>query len=116
MNEIITKIVGVTFRDAQENIKTFGNEDIGSYALIREPDNPHDPNAIKIALVGIIFMGYVPKEIAKDLAPMMDEGRQFLAYFVSRNESPRHKTVGLTVKIVEEPRETSMDGSAVCLS
>jgi HIRAN domain len=103
MFQRIIKLAGVTFRDAQSNIRTFGCEDIGSYALVREPDNPHDPNAIRVALGGILFLGYVPKEIAKELAPVMDQGRQFIAFFVSRNEHPFHGTVGLTVRIEEYP-------------
>jgi hypothetical protein len=103
MNQRIIKLAGVTFRDAQNNIRTFGCKDIGSYALVREPDNPHDPNAIRVALAGIVFLGYVPKEIAKELAPLMDQGKNFMAFFVSRNEHRSHRTVGLTVRIEEYP-------------
>ena len=94
------RLAGVTVEDAQENIKKFGCEDIGSFALVREPDNPHDPNAIRVALGGS-YLGYVPRDIAKDLAPQMDAGRNLIALFVSRNEHPLHDTVGLTVKIIE---------------
>jgi hypothetical protein len=103
MNQRIIKLAGVTFKGAQNNIRTFGCKDIGSYALVREPDNPHDPNAIRVALAGIVFLGYVPKEIAKELAPLMDQGTRFMAFFVSRNEHPFHGTVGLTVRIEEYP-------------
>jgi hypothetical protein len=95
------RLSGVTFDDAQQNINQFGCADIGSYALIREPDNPHDPNAIAVSLGGLWHMGYVPKYIVKDLAPLMDEGRTFLAMFVRRNEHPTEELIGLTVKIVE---------------
>jgi hypothetical protein len=30
-----------------------------------------------VALFGELFMGYVPKEIARELAPMMDSGMEF---------------------------------------
>jgi hypothetical protein len=103
MFQRIIKLVGVTFKDAQNNIMTFGCKDIGSYSLVREPDNPYDPNAIRVALAGIVFLGYVPREVAKELAPLMDEGRSFMAFFVSRNEHPFHGTVGLTVRIEECP-------------
>jgi len=104
MKSIITKLSGVTFKDAQKNIKTFGNKDIGSYALIREPENPHDPNAIRVALFGIIYMGYVPKEIAKDLAPLMDAGSCFMAFFVKLNLPLYEGPVGMTVEIRELPQ------------
>ena len=109
MKPIITKLRGVTFRDAQANIKTFGNKDIGSYGLVREPDNPHDPNAIQVALFGKIFMGYVPKDIAKDLAPLMDSGRNFMAYFVKVNQPLNKGPIGLTVEIREELPEKARE-------
>ena len=96
-----TELVGVDNEDAQKNIKQFGCKDIMTYALIREPNNAHDPNAIQVSLFGIWFMGYVPKQVAKELAPLMDAERRFLAYFVRRNESPYHKKVGMIVLIVE---------------
>ena len=102
MKRHIIKLAGVTVKDAQKNIKKFGCKDIGSFALVREPDNPHDPNAIRVELGGL-YLGYVPRHIAKDLAPEMDEGKRFIALFVSRNEHPLHDTVGLTVQVVEYP-------------
>jgi hypothetical protein len=100
----IIRLAGVTRgnEDRQKNIKTFGCEDIGSYALVREPKNPHDPNAIRVEVAGCL-LGYVPRGHAKDLAPLMDRGKQFIAFFVSRNEHPFHGTVGLTVRIEEYP-------------
>ena len=98
---ITTKLAGVSFGNAQEHIKKFGCRDIMTYALIREPENIHDPNAIRVSLFDIFYLGYVPKHIARNLAPLMDLGRTFLAIFAQRNESLYHDTVGMTVKIVE---------------
>jgi len=122
MNNIITRLSGVTFDDVQENIKIFGCKDIGSFALLREPNNPHDRNAIRVDIGGK-KLGYIPKDLAQKLAPEIDEGKRFLAYFVRRNESPSHSIVGLTVKIIEttynpslgEPsgRETAHDAPLV---
>ena len=102
MNGKIAKLNGVIFEDAQENIKKWGCNDIRTYALVREPDNPHDPNAVRVALFGQYYMGYIPKEISAELAPFMDAGRYFYAEFVQRNESPYREIVGMTIKIVEE--------------
>jgi hypothetical protein len=95
------KLVGVSFGNAQSNIKTFGSPDIRWFALVREPDNLHDPNAIRVALFGEFFMGYIPKDVAVTLAPLMDAGKEFDAEFICVNKHPRHDIVGLTVKIVE---------------
>ena len=115
---LTVKLSGVSFGNAQSNIKTFGSPDIRWFALFREAGNQHDPNAIRVALFGELFMGYVPKEIARELAPMMDSGMEFDAEFVCVNKHPYHDVVGLTVKIIEvtppaaEHRE-SLKGGAV---
>ncbi len=100
MDRTITKLTGVTIGDAQENIKKFGCKDIMTYELLREPDNPYDPNAIRV-VIGPYYMGYIPKEVSKELAPLIDAGQGFLAEFVQRNESPAHDVVGMTIKIIE---------------
>ena len=100
ISPITTKLSGVSFGDAQNNVRMFGCEDIGTYALVREPENAYDENAIRVE-VGGYFMGYVRRQIAQWLAPEMDNGKKFLAEYVSRNEHPCHDTVGLTIRIVE---------------
>jgi hypothetical protein len=97
----IVRLAGVSYGDAQQNIRKWGCRDIHSYALVREIENPHDTNAIRVALFGEFFMGYIPKDVAAQLAPLMDSGRLFDAEFVNINRHPYHEVVGLTVKIVE---------------
>ena len=46
MDGIIVKLTGVTFEDAQENIKNLEPMGIDRMDLIREPDNAYDPNKI----------------------------------------------------------------------
>ena len=106
MKRHIIKLVGVTVEDAQENIKKFGCRDIGSFRLVREPENPHDPNAIRVEVAGK-YLGHIPKDKAKELSPQMDAGRRLIALFVNRNEHPFHDTVGLTVKIAEYPLQAA---------
>ena len=99
---IQTKLAGVTFGDCQANIKKWGCADIGTYAVIREPDNPYDPNAVRVSFLGAYDMGYLPRQVAATLAPMMDAGRTFLAEFVKINELAEiASTVGVTIKIIE---------------
>ncbi|MBU1194088.1 MAG: HIRAN domain-containing protein [Proteobacteria bacterium] len=100
MNPIITKLAGVSFGECQQNIKLFGNRDINSYCLKREPSNPYDSNAVWVG-IGTYHLGYLPTAIAREIAPLIDAGRRFEAEYVSRNGSPYHDTVGLTVKILE---------------
>jgi hypothetical protein len=42
-------------------------------ALVREPDNPHDPNAVRVEWRGH-KLGYVPRRENADLARQMDHG------------------------------------------
>ena len=101
MLPVTTKLAGVTYEDAQTNIKRFGCAEIGAYALVREPENVYDSNAIRVALFGHYHMGYVPRQLSKNLAPMIDSGGRLVAQFVRLNESPKHDVVGLTVRIVQ---------------
>ena len=104
MFPITTRLSGVTYDEAQTNIKRFGCADIRTYALIREPENAHDSNAIRVALFGHYYMGYIPKHISRNLAPVIDSGGRLIAEFVGRNEHPHHDVVGLTIRIVQVSR------------
>lgn len=46
--------------------------------LEREPHNPHDANAIAVKVRGDA-VGYIPREDAAVLAPLLDAGRQHVA-------------------------------------
>lgn len=100
MFPITTRLSGVQFDDAQENIKKFCCKDIPNYALIREAENPYDGNAVKVML-GDLYLGYLPTQVAEKVAPYMDNGTHLIAELISMNESPYHNTVGMTVRIVE---------------
>ena len=57
--------------------------------LEREPSNPHDSNAIQVKRAGH-HLGYVPKEIARELAPRIDEGDCFICLLLDNNpKNPR---------------------------
>jgi hypothetical protein len=103
MNPIITKLAGVTFDDCQRNIKLLGNPGINEFDINRYPENPKDPNAIWIGF-GKYKLGYLPSHIAKEVSPLMQEGKNFAAMFVSVNRSPFHENIGMTVKITERPK------------
>jgi hypothetical protein len=42
----------------------------------REPDNPHDANAILVLGDDDCELGYVPREDARDIAPLLDGGAE----------------------------------------
>lgn len=45
--------------------------------LLREPDNAHDPNAVAVLLSGSP-VGHVPADLARRLAPMLDQGTRYI--------------------------------------
>lgn len=100
-----TNIAGVTF-DKRQNylnyIKKQKNEDIKIY-LRREPKNPYDKNAISVFAYNktthkYADCGYIPAELAKTLAPLMDNG----IYITAKNYTVTgisQKTLGMTVTL-----------------
>jgi HIRAN domain-containing protein len=49
-----------------------GVEDRRRFALVPEPENPHDPNAIAVRLEGGEKIGYLPREEAVRFGRLMD--------------------------------------------
>jgi hypothetical protein len=94
------RLAGTDFEPHKTNVERWGWADIPSYNLIREPNNKHDPNAI-----GVYFLrdrlGYIKRDLAAQLAPTMDSGKQYYAVFVKRNTCSWTDTVGLTVSVYE---------------
>jgi hypothetical protein len=69
--------------------------------LRRDPDNPHDPNAIQVHPAdGGDQVGWVPRELAAELAPELDAGRPMAAVVLrEQRRSPRDPRHGLTMLI-----------------
>ena len=94
--EKVISLAGTSFE--QDNVRRFGCEDIGSYELVREPDNPYDRNAISVRLAHW-KLGYIPAVDAKFLAPEMDTGKKFNALFSRRKDGVKNGYVGLEIRI-----------------
>jgi len=66
--------------------------------LRRDPDNPHDENAVAVDELGGAQVGWVPREIAEQLAPDLDAGRPWSAVVLrEQRSSPRDPRHGLTM-------------------
>jgi hypothetical protein len=67
--------------------------------LRRDPGNEYDPNAIAVhAEGGVAQLGWVPREVAAELAPALDAGRPWAAIALrERRASPRDPRTGLTM-------------------
>jgi hypothetical protein len=88
-----TKVAGVTHGRRQSHLKKLVKiEDSFSYpeiSLIREPNNKHDKNAIKVLLHEYnektdeekeIHIGYIAAHVAASLAKDIDNGHKVTAY------------------------------------
>jgi hypothetical protein len=65
--------------------------------LRRDPANEHDPNAVMV-LAGGEQVGWVPRELAAELAPRLDAGEAWAAVVLrERRDSPRDPRTGLTM-------------------
>ncbi|MDE2481676.1 MAG: DEAD/DEAH box helicase [bacterium] len=95
-----TKIAGVSFERRQSTIEALqlGTE----LGLVREPENPHDPNAIAVRY-GDLPLGYLNRGIAKHIAPLVDAGARYRARVesltggASGDGAARHRGVNLYV-------------------
>ena len=71
-------------------------------ALRRDPGNEHDPNAIQV-LSGEEQIGWVPRDIAAELAPELDAGRIWSAIALREQRlSPRDPRTGLTMLLAPD--------------
>jgi hypothetical protein len=72
--------------------------------LRRDPGNEHDPNAVAVHAGGA-QVGWVPREVAAELAPELDAGRPWSAVVLrEQRRSPREPRSGLTMLLAPAPR------------
>jgi hypothetical protein len=65
--------------------------------LRRDPGNPHDANAIAVHAGGE-QLGFVPRELAAEIAPALDAGRPWAAVVLrEQRASPRDPRTGVTM-------------------
>lgn len=74
-------------------------------ALRRHPANPHDPSAIAVLSgAGGAQVGWVPRELAAEMAPDLDAGRAWSAIVLrEQRPSPRDPRSGLTMLLANAP-------------
>jgi hypothetical protein len=75
--------------------------------LRRDPHNPHDPNAIAVDLPaadGGAQLGWVPRDVAAELAADLDAGRPWSAVALrEQRPSPRDARSGVTMLLAPAP-------------
>jgi hypothetical protein len=83
-------------------------------ALRRDAANPHDPNAIAVHAAGPgEQVGWVPRELAAEIAPGLDAGRPWSAVVLrEQRASPRDPRTGLTMLLAPSEAVELRDVSA----
>jgi hypothetical protein len=71
--------------------------------LRRDRENEHDPNAIAVEVDGG-QLGWVPRELAAELAPKLDAGEAWSAVVLrEQRASPRDPRTGVTMLLAPAP-------------
>ena len=106
LRTIHTKAAGVTFGRRQgllDRLNRYSSEDI-TIELQRESGNAYDPNAVQIIAAvkgkGSAVMGYIGRELARVIAPLLDKGKAVKADFEAITGGHDYKlNYGLNVAI-----------------
>jgi len=73
-------------------------------ALRRDAANVHDANAVAVATADGEQLGFVPRELAAELAPELDAGRPWAAVVLrEQRPSPRDPRGGVTMLLAAAP-------------
>jgi hypothetical protein len=106
MTEFTAYLRGTSFRPITAKTIVAGFQGGEALLIEREPHNQFDPNAIMVLDPETReHLGYVAKEVAVELAPMMDEGR----FFSCRVESAMMKSVVLEIHETQVPEYTTVE-------
>lgn len=102
---IVASVAGA----ARHHAQALADEDAAApgrpLTLRRDPANEHDPNAIAVYPQGDgEQLGWVPREVAIDVAADLDAGRPWAAIALrERRASPRDPRTGLTMLLAPAP-------------
>ncbi|MFZ5639561.1 MAG: single-stranded-DNA-specific exonuclease RecJ [Bacillota bacterium] len=103
-DEFYTKVVGVTFEYRQDIVRQLHEGE--KLNLVRESDNAHDPNAIRVERSDGSQVGYLNARLARNLAPYIDQGEQYLT-LVSQVTGGDDRSYGVNIvvqKVTEADR------------
>ncbi|MGU3665622.1 HIRAN domain-containing protein [Methylobacterium sp. A49B] len=71
--------------------------------LMRDPENPHDRNAIRVVWRNDRQLGHVPRTLACDVAPLLDAGAPARAYVVDAGDGEAWSCRALIVGAAAAP-------------
>jgi len=113
---LVVKVAGVTFQnpdgsDRQGIIKEIVHDiwsgSLQEFKLEREPDNPHDPNAVKVLYGKDEYwrcVGYIPKEQAVYLSKWLEQDKIRALELHEAGKYADKYFLGLRMVILEEKK------------
>ena len=122
-----TKVAGVTFNNTGSNtenrqriiaelLRKGSLEENAGLDLVREPENPYDPNAIAVIAPDGRQVGFLPQDVAQTVSPNMENGKHYRAYVASVTGGNADSFYGINLKIVctteydeEQPAEENIE-------
>ncbi len=127
MDIIKTKLVGVTYANddgtnRQEILERMKDDDCEGMVLefLHEDDNPKDKNAIAVYNKDWEKIGYLNRSLARDVAPMMDDGHPVYGILVKiTGGTPSKPTYGCNIEcptIIDDDEENEKVGLKFVLS
>ena len=75
-----THVAGTYYHDLGQHGEELAFWD--ALMLVREPQNPYDPQTIAVQIMEGEMIGYIPREKNALLAALMDQGEKLVAYLV----------------------------------
>ncbi|MBD5603702.1 MAG: DEAD/DEAH box helicase [Candidatus Eremiobacteraeota bacterium] len=94
-DDFYTKVVGVSFEGRQGLVTGLAPGD--PLELVREPENPHDPNTLAVRY-GRFQLGYVRREIARRISPNVDGGDRYSAV-VGSITGGGERNIGVNIRV-----------------
>ncbi|MGE5508976.1 MAG: single-stranded-DNA-specific exonuclease RecJ [Chitinophagales bacterium] len=105
-----TKAVGVTFEGRQEVLRRLQPGE--ALLLKREPENPHDPQAVRVETVDGQQVGYLRAGLARHLGPALDKGWQYTAVVSALTGGEEGRSRGVNLYLERLPSEEETVGRA----
>lgn len=103
MKEIEFRVVGLRYRVTEDTLQEMSEVLPLKAKLEREPDNPHDENAIKVVLLDKpwkdFHIGYLHREVAKTIAPKWDAVKVEISEGVIAELDPNEAEATITLKM-----------------
>ncbi len=103
-----TKLAGVTFEGRQEAVARLAPGT--PLRVVRQPDNPHDANAIALHDAHGAQIGYFNRRLAGALAPVIDAGVEYDVEVADVTGGDGRRSYGVNVLVTRRPDASDVVG------